>query len=307
MLRSRAPTGQLHPTSRMKLSNLAHSLLRVLENIRYSRGLHMTIGLQFRRPLVIPLLLFWIGPSPSANAQQGAGSVPVSNAPLKTQQIVENLVRRNLERAQGLHAYVGTRIYQMKYRGFPGARTAELVVDVKYQSPGTKEFTIRSASGSALIIDKVLKKLLQAEKEASSIEAQKRTALNGDNYNFAQVGYENTRSRLMYVLTVEPKRNDKLLYRGRIWVDARDFAVTRLEAELAKNPSFWTKNSEIEQVYMKVGEFWLPVRNHSISEIRLGGTADLTIDYTGYQILRAEQVNNTVDSAQTAGTIAAQP
>jgi hypothetical protein len=164
-------------------------------------------------------------------------------------------------------------------------------VDVRYQSPGTKEFTIRSSSGSKLIIDKVFKKLLLAEKEAMAMEMQKCTALNGDNYDFTLVGYESTPSGSRYVLIVDPKTKDKFLYRGRIWIDPEDFAVVRLKAEPAKNPSFWTKNSEIEQVYMKVSHFWLPARNHSVSAIRLGGHADLMIEYTDYQITSATPVS----------------
>jgi hypothetical protein len=45
----------------------------------------------------------------------------------------------------------------VEYRGFPGTRSAEMVVDVKYQSPGMKEFTIQSATGSKMIIEKVFK------------------------------------------------------------------------------------------------------------------------------------------------------
>ena len=87
-------------------------------------------------------------------------------------------------------------------------------------------------------------------------------------------------------------------------MDARDFAVVRLEAQPAKNPSFWTKNGHIEEVYMKVSEFWLPVRNHSISEIRLGGTAESTIHYKDSRIMRAEQANNLsrLESAHSTDT-----
>ena len=53
------------------------------------------------------------------------------------------MVQRNLERAQALAAYQGTRIYRLEYHGFPGSRSAEMTVDVKYRSPGTKEFNIR--------------------------------------------------------------------------------------------------------------------------------------------------------------------
>jgi len=238
--------------------------------------------------VLLPLMsLFWIRLQP-ANAQQADVSGSAANAPLKTEQIVENLVAMNLKRAQALHAYQGTRVYPVEYHGFPGTRSAEMIVDVRYQSPGTKEFTIPSSSGSKLIIDKVFKKLLLAEKEAMAMEMQKCTALNGDNYDFTLVGYESTPSSSRYVLIVDPKTKDKFLYRGRIWIDAEDFAVVRLKA---KNPSFWTKNSEIEQVYMKVSHFWLPARNHSVSAIRLGGHADLMIEYTDYQITSATPVS----------------
>jgi hypothetical protein len=87
-------------------------------------------------------------------------------------------------------------------------------------------------------------------------------------------------------------------------VDAEDFAVVRLEAEPAKNPSFWTKSCELEQVYTKVSDFWLPARNHSISSIRLGGLAELTIQYSNYQITAADPLGNSslTEPAQSTDT-----
>ena len=143
-----------------------------------------------------------------------------------------------------------------------------------------------------MIIDEVFKKLLQAEREMLATEVQTRTALNYDNYDFTLLGHESTAYGSMYVLSVEPRTKDKFLYRGRIWVDAEDFAVTRLEAQPAKSPSFWTKNTEVVQVYTKVRDFWLPVRNSSVAMIRLGGHAELTILYNAYQITSADSVGN---------------
>jgi hypothetical protein len=96
----------------------------------------------------------------------------------------------------------------------------------------------------------------------------------------------------MYILGVKPRTKGKFLYSGRIWVEAEDFAVTRLVAQPAKNPSFWTKHSEIDESYMKVGDFWLPARNHSITRIRFGGSAVLTIQYKNYEITSADAVSN---------------
>jgi len=221
---------------------------------------------------------------------QKQGVLPKERSPLTAAQVRDKLVEMNLRRAQALHSYQGTRTYRVIYRGLLGLTVAGMVVDVTYKAPETKEFIIRSSTGSKLILDKVFKKLLQAEKEALSIDGQRRTALNSENYEFAMVGYESTTARQMYVLTVEPKTKSKFLFRGRIWVDAYDFAVVRLEAEPAKNPSFWTKSSEIEQSYEKVNDFWLPQRNHSVSAIRIGGRAELTIEYQSYNITGSERV-----------------
>jgi outer membrane lipoprotein-sorting protein len=234
------------------------------------------------RPALILLLLACMGFQLPAIAQQ-----ETAPAPLSSEQVVHNLVRRNAERAQALRSYQGKRIYRLEYHGFPGTRNAEMVVDVKYQSPGTKEFTIQSETGSKLLIDRVFKKLLQSEKEALEAENLRRNALDDENYAFTLLRYEVTSDGSMYVLAVEPRRKDKFLYSGQIWVDAKDFAVVRIEAEPAKNPSFWTKNTSIEHRYIKVDDFWLPALNHSLTSVRLGGRADLTIEYLDYQVTPA--------------------
>lgn len=218
------------------------------------------------------LLLACMGLQLSAMAQ-----LETVRAPLSAERVVQNLVRMNAERAQAMCSYQGKRIYRLEYHGLAGTRNAEMVVDVKYQAPGTKEFIIQTETGSKLIIDRVFKKLLQSEKEALEAENLRRTALNEENYVFTLVGYEITSAGSMYILSVEPRRKDKFLYSGRIWVDGEDFAVVRIKAEPAKNPSFWTRSTRIEHRYVKVNDFWLPAHNRSLTSVRLGGRADLTI------------------------------
>ena len=239
---------------------------------------------------------------PAVIAQQLETAPVIITAPLTTEQVVQNLVRMNLHRLEALQAYQGTRTYKVEYRGFSGDKSAEMIVEVKYQSPGTKEFSIQSTSGSKLIIEKLFKKLLEAEKEALKPGAQQRTALNLDNYVFNLVGYESTPEGSMYVLSVEPRTKEKFLYRGYIWVDAKDFAVVRLKAEPAKNPSFWTKRSEIDQEYRKVSNFWLPAVNRSVSSIRLGGRAELTIQYNNYQITSAKPLDGSLTEESSASS-----
>jgi hypothetical protein len=215
---------------------------------------------------------------------------------LKSEQIVENLVRMNLQRAQALQAYESTRIYRLEYKGFPGGRAAEMVVNMKYRAPGTKEFEIVSQSGSKTLIDRVLKKLLEGEKDAIEGDNLKRIAVNQENYEFALLAYERGPRGGLYVLSVTPRTKNKYLFQGKIWVDDEQFAIVRMEGGPAKNPSFWIKGTQIETRYINVNDFWLPARNHSFTSVRLGGHADLSIEYNGYRITAANPFKN-VNSA----------
>ena len=174
----------------------------------------------------------------------------------------------------------------MLFRGFPSDREAEMVVKVDYQAPDRKQFKIVSQSGSKFIIDHVFKKLLEGEEEASNEENRRHTALTTENYDFTLASYEGSASGGQYVLNIYPKTRNKFLYRGQIWIDATDFAVRRIKGEPAKNPSFWNKKTDIEHKYIKVDGFWLPAENHTESVIRIGGVADLTIEYKDYKIAK---------------------
>jgi hypothetical protein len=225
---------------------------------------------------------------------------PPDTGQLNAEQVVENLVRMNLERAQALQAYQSTRVYRLEYKGFPSSRKAEMVVNVKYQAPGTKQFEVVSETGSKMLIDRVFMKLLQGEKEAFEAENQKHIAINQENYEFTLIGYENAPRGPSYVLSVKPRTKNKYLFRGKIWVDAEQFAVVRVQGEPAKNPSFWIKDTIIETLYVNVNDFWLPARNHSVTSVRLGGHAEFSIEYKDYQTTGASPFSK-LSSAAGAG------
>ena len=67
-------------------------------------------------------------------------------------------------------------------------------------------------------------------------------------------------------------------------MDAKDFAITRVEGEPAVNPSWWTLKTDFKRSYQKINDFWLPESNESETKVRVFGTAVLTIQYQEYQI-----------------------
>ena len=246
----------------------------------------MTIGKHHSRELIaLLLLLIFVWPA-RARAQT---SIPqaIIPPPLNLSQVMDKLVEKNAERADALRKYQSRRFYRLDYTGFPKSLHAEMVVDMIYDAPATKQFKIISQSGPQWLIDKILKRLLEAELESMSAENRARVALNSSNYDFSGLEQQDAPDNCSYMVAVQPKIPNKLLYRGRIWVDSKDFAVCRIEAEPAKNPSFWIKKTEIHHAYLKVGDFWLPSQNESVSAVRGGGRAVLTIKYQDYEILAA--------------------
>jgi hypothetical protein len=204
-----------------------------------------------------------------------------SAEPLNTEQIVTALEHHDREQAKALAHYQAVRHYSIVYHGFSRTLTADMLVEVNYDLATGKNFRILSQSGSGTLCQKVLKRAIDSEKEAAQNKAA--TALTRANYVFHLLQMDRVDGRPAYVLQVDPITPSKFLYRGRIWVDAADFAVTHMEVQPAKNPSFWISRTLIHHVNQKTNGFWLPERNQSETKVRIGGTAVMTIDYGSYQ------------------------
>ncbi len=236
------------------------------------------------------------------SASPAQSPAPSGQLSLDTNQVVTQLVQHNQDRAALLKHYESCRDYSIDYVGFPAGKSAEMLVEMHFNAPAQKEFQIVEQHGSRLLLDHVLDTLIQTEKEALDKSNLGKTDLTPDNYEFHLVGTDTIAGKPQYVLEVAPRLKSKFLYRGRIWVDANDFAVSRVSAQPAKNPSFWISHTEIEHQYKKVGEFWLPARNTSVAHVRFGGTAKLTIEYRNYRI-GASQASGNADFCAITGEI----
>lgn len=217
----------------------------------------------------------------TASVGSAAQSAPnIAELPNPTSDIVERMVLSNEIRTEHLKYFTSRRHYHVEFHGLGRTMVADMHAQVTYTAGAGKTFQVIDQSGSRILLNHVLLKLLETERDDSR---QQKGALTPSNYNFNFEGQTSENGQLLYVFEVEPKVKNKLLYRGKIWIDAKDYAVVRVEAQPADNPSFWIKSTEIHHLYSKNGDFWLPETNRSESKVRLGGTAVLTIDYGVYQ------------------------
>jgi hypothetical protein len=204
-----------------------------------------------------------------------------SPASLPLAQILTSMEHHNQIQREALKHYRAVRQYDVEYRGITTI-AARMLVEFDYDAASGKSFRIVSQSGSGILSEKILKRAMDSEIEASKDNGA--SALTPANYRFQFEGSESLNGRPAYILSVEPLTGSKFLYRGKIWVDATDFAVAKIEAAPAKNPSFLISRTLIRWTYAKTGNYWMPQQSHSESKVRIGGTAVLTIDYGAYQI-----------------------
>lgn len=205
------------------------------------------------------------------------------SAPLTADAVINRVVEMNKVRAGELGGYSSLRSYHLECHCL-SSREADMVVRVDYEAPDKKVFTIESESGSGMLRNRVFKKLLEAEEDSTNQENQQRSAITPDNYKFRITDYKNTSAGEFYVLDAQPRSKNKFLFRGLIWVDAKEFAITRIEGEPAQHPSWWTLKTDFNRRYQKIGKFWLPESNQSETKVRIFGTAVLKIEYHDYQL-----------------------
>jgi hypothetical protein len=220
----------------------------------------------------------------AAVAQQNTVS-----APLTADEIVKRVVAMNNLRSKTLYSYSSFRSYHLECHCMV-SKKADMIVRADYNQPNKKKFAIVSESGSGTIRNRVFRRLLEAEVESMQEENQQRSAITSENYTFRLLSYQKTDKDEFYMLEVQPRNKNRFLIRGRIWVDAKEFVITRVEGEPAVNPSWWTPETHFTRTYQKMGDFWLPESNESVTKVRVFGTAVLNISYRDYQITRTPTV-----------------
>jgi hypothetical protein len=212
---------------------------------------------------------------------------------LTTDGIIAKMLEANRLRSEGLQRYSAVRTYEIK--NSEGKLAAQAVVRVTYEAPDKKTFDKTSEQGSRIVRHLVFDRLMQSEGETSSGREHHDSAITTANYTFELTGEEDIGQYHCFVLDATPKRSDKYLFEGRVWIDAQDFAIVKIAGHPAKKPSFWVNRADFVRQYQKIGGFWLPYRDETSVEVKLYGRKIFTVDHQQYSINSATPVQAGAD------------
>ncbi len=224
-----------------------------------------------------------------AKAQSDLESRTELTAPLEPLRpgVTENQLFAELEahnelRKSGLHDYTARRTYQVV--DLKGKVHAEEIGRMEFHAPDKKTFVVTSESGSGIVRRMALNQLISSEVEAAAGKEHHDSAISSENYSLELLGEQQIGPHHCLVAQALPKRKDKYLFEGKLWIDVDDYAVVRIEGHPAKRPSFWIQRADFVRQYQKIGDFWLPQRDETVVQVRMYGKKVLTIDHQDYVV-----------------------
>ena len=196
--------------------------------------------------------------------------------------VIAKMVERNRFRNAQLRRYSAVRTYGI--RNLEGKLTAQTVVRVEYRAPDKKTFDKTSEEGSRIVRHLVFDRLMQSESETSSGRERHDSAITTANYMFTLSGEQDLGPDHCFIVQATPKRKEKYLFEGKIWIDADDFAVVKIAGHPAKKPSFWINRADFVRQYQRIAGFWLPFRDETVVDVKMYGKKVFTIDHHEYVI-----------------------
>jgi hypothetical protein len=149
-------------------------------------------------------------------------------------------------------------------------------------------YQIVAEEGSDYIRSRVFRATLETERKMWASGAPDKAGLTPANYTFEDRG---AHPDGLASLAVKPLRKDILLVNGTIFLRPDDGELMRLEGELAKAPSFWTRRVQIVRRYQRFLGVRMPVALETTAAVRIAGQSTFRMTYE-YESINGQHLSN---------------
>jgi hypothetical protein len=138
------------------------------------------------------------------------------------------------------------------------------------------QFKVVSEEGSPIIRRKVLLAALEAERDAVTSGDRDQAALTAANYEFLNMSPVPVN---LVKVDVRPRRKHVMLVDGALFLEAESADLVRIEGELSRRPSLWTRNVKIQREYARVEGVHVPVAMSSTANVLIVGESTFSMKY----------------------------
>lgn len=213
------------------------------------------------RPLSFWLFLFYFVALVAGAPAQIRRTVPT----LET--IITRMAQARDENEARFRSYVVTRDYKLFGKERDKSKS-QVIAAVIFVPPHLKNYAIEQTNGTRLG-EIIVRQMLASEAEIAKDCVS--TDFSSANYEFRFLREEEISGQHCYVIELLPRRKDRNLLRGHIWVDANTYLLRRTEGEPAKIPSWWLRDVRLAFLYGDVGGMWLQTALEATATVRILG------------------------------------
>lgn len=158
-------------------------------------------------------------------------------------------------------------------------KDAWLVARTELRPDGTFTWQVLEEGGSEMIRKRVLRAALEKEAEVHEDGRARRGGLTVANYEFAPARVSGN----IVQVDLTPRRKEDMLLKGTM-TTSPDGELLRVEGELVKRPSFWTRSVHLVRSYGRVAGAHVPLRLDMRAQVRLVGPSTLSMTYEYLEI-----------------------
>lgn len=200
-------------------------------------------------------------------------------APPTLDEVLARMTQARAANQSRLKPYVVTRLYVLAGKEEDNKKS-EVTAEVSFVPPNSKTYSIKGTEGSGLG-ERIVRRMLDGETQI--VKDYGATDYTTANYDFRLAGEEAVDGDRCYVIELSPKRKDKTLLRGHIWIDVETYRIRRMEAEPAKSPSWWLRDVRVAFSYGDVDGMWLQTASEFTTNVRLFGRHTMTSQDVKYE------------------------
>jgi hypothetical protein len=210
-----------------------------------------------------------------ANAATGADSRKDSDdtkLDIITKYLDATQIQQQALRGAQMNVDINAKLPKLEKQGkLRALRTISKLGQITYKALGF--------SGDNTIKKEVIARWLELEsqgRESGSI------AITPDNYKFKMKAYLEQNGVSIAILQLTPRRKAVGLFRGELWLDAKNGMPLREVGRFVKNPSVFLKKIEFVRDYELQNGIAIPKHIEGKVDTRIVGRAELTIDFSNF-------------------------
>ena len=151
----------------------------------------------------------------------------------------------------------------------------------EYDAVAGFRYSIVAQGGSERIQRRVLKPVLEAERENAARDQWRQVNLSRANYEF---NFGGRAGDGMLRMQLNPRRRDARLIEGAALLTADSGNLVRVEGRLSKSPSFWIRSVDVSRSYAPIGGAMMPVAIESTADVKIAGRSTFAMTYQ-YQMV----------------------